>query len=435
MTGPALPRRPYAAAVCLLLLAALWCPPASAHFGHRYDRIIIHLDHREEGIHAFVRLPMGLTVVNAKLQGLIPAEEFPFSERRLEDGRAMYYVAARRIAEDPEPLRQILAGVLDLSVNARRGSRGETLPAQVQALRIHGYEQLPAFDDLTSARSALRGPMLPAADEVTYVGDSVIDVQLFYPRRGYLETIRIAERISDVLASTYTVTVYVHYNRDRQHRLYNYGSIASPGLVLPASNSAWSAAWTFVPQGALHILAGLDHVLFVIVMLISATTLAQLAWRVTGFTLGHSVTLALGALELAPSGAWFMPTVETLIALSILVVAVLGLQTRTAGSHPLATGLVGLVHGYGFAFVLGDLLKPGSDQLLASLAAFNLGVEFGQLAIVIIAWPVLRALLASSNPLARGLPNLALLACAAIASYWVLDRGAGLIAALRSATG
>lgn len=66
--------------------------------------------------------------------------------------------------------------------------------------------------------------------------------------------------------------------------------------AITVSRSAWLAAWTFVTEGARHILEGYDHVLFVICLIIGATTSAGLLWRVTGFTLGHSITLAMGFL-------------------------------------------------------------------------------------------------------------------------------------------
>ncbi len=87
------------------------------------------------------------------------------------------------------------------------------------------------------------------------------------------------------------------------------------------SRSALSAVITFIKEGVPHIPGGLDHVLFVLCLVLGATRFKNLVWRVTGFTIGHSVTLSVGFFRFVPSGTWFVPTVETGIALSIIYAA------------------------------------------------------------------------------------------------------------------
>jgi len=151
--------------------------------------------------------------------------------------------------------------------------------------------------------------------------------------------------------------------------------------------------------GIEHILLGLDHVLFIITLLLVARRLRHVLVAVTTFTLAHSVTLALAALDvMAPPAS----LVEPLIALSIAVVAAENIVRETArtrgepvlGLTPepraraLVVALFGLVHGFGFAGVLMDLGLP-AERVVPALAAFNIGVELGQIAIVLVVWPVL----------------------------------------------
>ena len=155
---------------------------------------------------------------------------------------------------------------------------------------------------------------------------------------------------------------------------------------------------TFVVSGIEHILIGPDHLLFLLGLLLMGGSLWRLATIVTAFTLGHSVTLSLAALDLvrvAPA------LVEPAIALSIVVVGVDNLlirQRRVAEPHAAAFDLrpwlavaFGLIHGFGFAAVLREVGLPPA-ALGWSLAAFNVGVELGQLAVVAVAVALLAAI-------------------------------------------
>lgn len=192
---------------------------------------------------------------------------------------------------------------------------------------------------------------------------------------------------------------------------------------------------TFLYEGVLHLLIGLDHILFLLVLVLPATLrsgrsqdgttethplrsrLLELAGIVTAFTVAHSVTLALAALEIVSLPiAW----VETVIALSIVLAAlnvvwpVLGRKT-----WKLAFGF-GLVHGFGFASVLGDLTAGVGDLALA-LAGFNIGVELGQLGLLVLGFPVLYVL-SRYRLYQRGLVPALLIATATLSLFWVVER-------------
>jgi hydrogenase/urease accessory protein HupE len=141
---------------------------------------------------------------------------------------------------------------------------------------------------------------------------------------------------------------------------------------------------TFIPSGIHHIVIGPDHIAFLIGLLLLGGGWRKLTLIVTAFTLGHSVTLSLAALDIVNPPAWL---IEPAIALSIVVVGADNLLQRKEKGRDLRVWVAaafGLVHGFGFANVLRELGLP-QEALGWSLFSFNVGVELGQLAIVLVA--------------------------------------------------
>ncbi len=185
--------------------------------------------------------------------------------------------------------------------------------------------------------------------------------------------------------------------------------------------AAPAAPGAYFGLGVWHILEGYDHLLFVFGLVLLCGFCGRLAGAVTGFTLGHSLSLAgvtLGAVSL-PSGP-----VEACIALSILLLAVEVAHPDRAGwlsRWPLLlAGGFGVLHGFGFAGALGDLGLPAQGRGWA-LLGFNLGVEAGQLLFLAVLWPL--------SVVARRRPRLqpvGVYLVGGLGAYWSLDRIAGL---------
>jgi hypothetical protein len=143
--------------------------------------------------------------------------------------------------------------------------------------------------------------------------------------------------------------------------------------------------WYFVYQGILHILGGLDHVLFVVTLILAMRTPRQLLLVITSFTAAHTITLVLATLGLV----YMSPRLaEPLIALSIVYVAAENLLRRQRPARPSVAFAFGLFHGFGFSAVLRDL-GFAADQMAPLLVGFNVGVEVGQLIIVLPLFPLL----------------------------------------------
>ena len=253
--------------------------------------------------------------------------------------------------------------------------------------------------------------------------------------------------------------------------------------------SAWATVATFVVEGAWHLVTGLDHVLFVLTLLLGGalprlrrrtvalegrspitggsaaghparppppvvllegaplehpapsrfarrrarfarSAFREAAWLVTAFTVGHSISLcaaALGWVSL-PSGP-----VELAIAASVVIAAAMSSAPRSAETRGLAAArpvvalAFGVLHGFGFASVLGDVGLPASDRVIA-LLSFNVGIELAQLALVAIALPILGACgsLLRARGRERAVALSGSLAIAAVALVWVVERAAAL---------
>lgn len=141
----------------------------------------------------------------------------------------------------------------------------------------------------------------------------------------------------------------------------------------------------FVLLGIEHIFIGIDHIMFLFGLLVIGGSFWNLTKIVSAFTASHSLTLILAAMNLVVLPAWI---VESVIALSIVYIAIENFYLEKADKRWVVTGLFGLVHGFGFASVLGDLGLPAKG-LVASLFAFNAGVEIGQIVIVSLLLPVI----------------------------------------------
>jgi hydrogenase/urease accessory protein HupE len=196
--------------------------------------------------------------------------------------------------------------------------------------------------------------------------------------------------------------------------------------IRAAPSGALAIAGAFVWHGIEHILGGYDHLLFVLALILIVRSGRALFWTITAFTLAHSITLALATLGVVRVPG---PPVEAAIAFSIVLLASEILRLRRGESSltsrwPWVVAFAfGLLHGFGFAGALAEIGLPQRDIPLA-LAAFNIGVELGQLAFIggvfAIVWLMRRVRIASwieSNG-----PRAAPYAIGALASFWFIER-------------
>jgi hypothetical protein len=157
--------------------------------------------------------------------------------------------------------------------------------------------------------------------------------------------------------------------------------------VAMESAPAGNVAWFYLTLGFEHIIPdGFDHILFVVGLCLLNTKLKSILWQATAFTVAHSITLALSMKSVVTLPA---EIVEPLIALSIAFIAFENLLTRELKPWRIAVVfLFGLIHGLGFASSLNEIGLP-RNRFLTSILSFNVGVELGQIAVILLVYLLL----------------------------------------------
>jgi hypothetical protein len=258
-------------------------------------------------------------------------------------------------------------------------------PPRIAAARV-SLPSDPSFGAYASALAHMTAPPL-AHDTEIVLEQAMLDVHLEYDVASARSDFSIAPALAHLGRRTTTVLRFLP--PDGAERVFTYAG--NPGLV--RLDPRWHhAALQFVKLGFLHILDGIDHLLFLLCLVIPFRRVRPLVVIVTSFTVAHSITLIASVLGLAPGALWFPPLIELLIALSILYTAcenIIGpkLERRWV----IAFGF-GLVHGFGFSFALRESLQFAGAHLATSLVTFNVGVELAQLLVILLAIPVLEAL-------------------------------------------
>ncbi len=278
----------------------------------------------------------------------------------------------------------------------------------------------PSFRSYEAARSNIEGPALPAGTLIVWQ-QAVLDVLLEVPIASSTSRFSIDPDWAHLGLRTLTVLRFV--TPGGAERAFQYAG--DPGLV--RLDPRWhQAALRFTRLGFRHILEGIDHLLFILCLVIPFRRFAPLVPIVTSFTVAHSITLIASAMGLAPGALWFPPLIETLIALSIVYMAIENIVGARASRRWLLAFAFGLVHGFGFSFLLRESLQFAGGHLLSSLLFFNFGVELGQLFVLILMIPVLEWLFKSL--VAERIGTIVLSALIAhTAWHWMTERGSTLL--------
>jgi len=272
-----------------------------------------------------------------------------------------------------------------------------------------------SFDEYDSAVAHAAEPVEPRTE--IYFDQGFFDAHLVYPIASPNSLFTIQTTLAPDLGELLKLTVrFLPLDGGSRAFLINGKS----GEV-PLNPTWFQASRGFVVLGVGHILSGIDHLLFLLCLIIPFRRIRGLIPVITAFTLGHSVTLLGSAFNLAPSGAWFPPFVETAIAASILYMALENIAGANLNHRWIIAGLFGLVHGFGFSYALKDQLQFAGSHLLASLFSFNIGIELGQLAVLCVVVPVLGLLF--RGVLAGRMGVILVSAIVAhTAWHWMLDR-------------
>jgi hypothetical protein len=273
-----------------------------------------------------------------------------------------------------------------------------------------------SFERYQDAVAHVSQPIAPGT--IIYYDQGFFDAQFIYPIVSPRSRFAIRTTVAIDLGDYVKLAIrYVPPDEESRATLITSRS----GMVL--LNPAWYQAGAgFVVLGIAHILGGIDHLLFLLCLVIPFLRLRQVVAIVTAFTVAHSFTLLGSAYGLAPAGAWFPPFVETAIAASIVYMALENIVGADLRRRWLITGLFGLVHGFGFSYGLKENLQFAGTHLLVSLFSFNVGIEIGQIAVLAALLPLLALL--RRRALAGRVGVIILSAIVAhTAWHWMIERG------------
>jgi len=279
---------------------------------------------------------------------------------------------------------------------------------------------LPSDRSFTSYDAAMAHVTGPELDSNVFWDQVMLDVLFEYPVQSDQSRFSIAPGGLNRLGLN-VVTVLSYVLPSGTIRAFEFTS--DPGLV--RLDPQWyQAAGRFVGFGFRHILDGTDHLLFLFCLVIPFRKFRGLIPVVTAFTVAHSITLIASAYNLAPDASWFPPLIETLIAVSIVYMA---LENIVGGATVKRRWMIafgfGLVHGFGFSFALRQTLQLAGSHMLTSLLSFNIGVELGQLLVLAMLIPALELLFRFAVPERTGTIILSALV-AHTAWHWMMDRWA-----------
>jgi hypothetical protein len=298
---------------------------------------------------------------------------------------------------------------------------GDRLPPPVIAATRISLPSDRSFASYDAAFSHVTGPPLPA-DTALVWSQALMDVLFEYPVRSDQSSFSIDPALARLGVRVATSLRFLPPGGTE--RAFELSGDPGPVRLDPSWRQAAAA---FVSLGFRHIFAGVDHLLFLLCLVIPYRRLRPLVLVVTAFTAAHSITLVASALGFAPDALWFPPLVETAVAASIVYMAlenIVGSASLREHRWMIAFAF-GLVHGFGFSFALQQTLQFAGSHVVTSLLAFNVGVELGQLAVLIALVPALR--LAFRYGINERMGTIVLSAIVAhTAWHWMIDRGSTL---------
>ncbi len=347
--------------IAMPALVAVW--PAFAHDIPSDVHVQAFVKPEGQRLQVLLRVPLGaMNEVDMPLRG--PGYlDLRRADAALGVAAELWFADNLRLFEDDRPLPRAMVALARVSLASDR-----------------------SFASWDAAMAHLRDPPIPP-DTDLYWKQQHFDLLLEVPIASNRSRFSIEPRFARM--GLRVVTTLRYLPPDGAERAYQFHG--NPGLV--RLDPRWhQAALRFVADGIYHILDGTDHLLFIACLVIPFGRLRPIVVIATAFTVAHSLTLIAAVLGLAPQGLWFPPLVEFLIAASIVAMALENLLGTTARRRWIAAFAFGLVHGFGFAFALRETLQFAGPHLATALLSFNVGVELGQIGVLLVLVPLLNAL-------------------------------------------
>lgn len=367
--------------------------------------------------------PLAYTEYTTSENELENTKPIPYVFSTLEKGQLVHYLDKSAIKENNVEFAKFIMEGYRLELD------GINLSGEVIDLQVFTSNKQTRFTNRKEIKTSFNVEWLFQTDEPQYVGDAVIDIRVRYSTTNTNGEIRFSNvLVSHIPQDKIIANLFITYDGEKQLITRATGQLSEPIVLNP---SQFNTIKSFIFHGFEHILFGFDHVLFVLCLTLGNVSLSGLLWRVTGFTLGHTITLIAGFFGYTIQSDWFIPMVELMIAVSIIYVALVAIRKKD-GTHTtfFITSLIGLLHGFGFSFLLSDLLGKDSPHLVTSLLSFNIGIEFGQLLIVSLIFVGLISLEYFKPAIKNFCSNALAISSMLISGWWILQRSENLINAI-----
>ena len=319
-----------------------------------------------------------------------------------------------------------LASVLAAHDVSRSDSKVEIQGKEVRVFLTLNYKELqhpviasPEMEPIFNAVqhhffvTSPAAPIQTTLEKYSAIGGPLIQLRILYTFEQDITTLNVKSTLHQIMPAGHQHFMSVRLNGTLHEAILDARTQEAAFTGVQATKL--KTLWRFLRLGVEHIFTGYDHLAFLLGLLVATATIGSLVRIITSFTIAHSITLALATFNLVALPARLT---ESLIALSILYVAVENLLDFRAMKRYYITFLFGLVHGFGFSNVLREMDLPKSSLAL-SLFSFNAGVEIGQITFVLLIFPLVRDLVSSGWSRLKPAVSIGV-ACLAV--YWFVQR-------------
>jgi len=398
----------------LTLILMLYSSAVFSHFTH-FEPRIIHLYQNNHDTIILMRMPLPLIFLDDNWKGIDSKESIPYTNKV---NTSDYLIDREQVKKNVDDIKKRIQRGYTIKKN------GEVQNYVIESINIFNSDDRKPFSSLKTAEQNFTSD-ITIRPSATQLFDSGIDIKLRMVNTSVVsDDITIISILGDKFNAITRLANIINLHRDSNTEsitttigILDYSSTRLPSLT--------QQLITGFIDGFKHILIGLDHVLFVLLLFYSASSFLKLLSLATAFTFGHSFSLFFGN-NIAITSPIFIPGIELLIALTIAFTAIALLLKRAhhIGTTPLL--IIGIIHGFGFSFVFSELEKEGAQASISRLISFNIGIEAGQLFIYALAL-CMTILIRKQTMLVNKLPYYISICALVISAYWVVTRSIPLI--------
>ena len=357
-----------------------------------------------------MRMPLPLILLDENWKGIDSKQNIPYTNKV---NNSEYLIDPEKISKNLDDFKKSITPGYTIKKN------GVVQNYHIESINIFNSDDRKPFSSLKTAEENFTSDVTirPSA---TKLFDAGIDIKLRISNTSVInDDISISSILGDKFNAINKLANIINLHRDNANEsvtttlgILDYSSTHLPSMTQQLING--------FSDGFIHILIGLDHVLFVLLLFYSAASFLKLLSLATAFTFGHSFSLFFGD-NIAIASPIFIPGIELLIALTIAftAIALLLKKAQHLGTTPLL--VIGVIHGFGFSFVFNELEKEGAQTSITNLLSFNLGIEAGQLFIYALAF-TMTILIKKQTVLVKKLPYYVSICALVISAYWVVTR-------------